>query len=88
MRMQNADFRKAVLDTVRRIPEGRTMTYKQVAGQAGRPRAWRAVGSVLNGNYDPDIPCHRVVRSDGSIGGYNRGADKKAELLRSEGAKV
>lgn len=61
------------------------MTYKEVAREAGRPRAFRAVGNILNTNYDPKIPCHRVVRSDGKVGGYNRGARRKQKLLREEG---
>jgi len=62
------------------------MTYEEVAEAAGRPGAYRAVGNILNTNYDPKIPCHRVVRSDGKTGGYNRGAEKKIERLRDEGA--
>lgn len=77
-------FKEKVFETVKKIPRGRTLTYKQVAELAGRPRAWRAVGNILNKNYDPAIPCHRVVRSDGKTGGYNRGAAKKAELLAAE----
>lgn len=79
-------FSDAVYAVVRTIPKGQTMTYKQVAEAAGRPKAFRAVGTILNKNYDPSIPCHRVVRSDGKMGGYNRGADKKIERLREEGA--
>ncbi|MGB9680977.1 MAG: MGMT family protein [Minisyncoccia bacterium] len=62
------------------------MTYKEVAKLAGSPLAWRAVGNILKRNYDPKIPCHRVIRSDGKIGNYNRGAKKKKELLRQERA--
>lgn len=62
------------------------MTYAAVAAAAGRPRAYRAVGNILNANRDPRIPCHRVVRSDGTTGGYNRGAATKRRLLREEGA--
>lgn len=61
------------------------MSYKQVAKLAGRPRAYRAVGNILNKNYDPKIPCHRVIRSDGQVGGYNRGTAKKISLLKKEG---
>ena len=61
------------------------MTYKEVAELAGRPKAWRAVGNILNKNKDPKIPCHRVIRSDGKIGGYNRGSKKKLKRLREEG---
>jgi O-6-methylguanine DNA methyltransferase len=85
-RMSSSSFRDRVLDTVRGIPEGRTMTYKEVAARAGSPRAFRAVGNILNGNYDPGVPCHRVVRSDGTSGGYNRGERRKKELLEKEGA--
>lgn len=60
------------------------MTYKEVARKAGRPRAYRAVGNILHANCDPEIPCHRVIRSDGKIGGYNRGVRNKARLLEGE----
>ena len=79
-------FRDEVMEVVKAIPRGRLLTYKQVAELAGRPRAYRAVGNILNTNYDPSIPCHRVVRSDGKSGGYNRGAVRKLEILQSEGA--
>ena len=62
------------------------MTYKEVARLAGRPKAYRAVGNILNKNHDPAIPCHRVIRSDGKTGGYNRGTANKRELLKKEGA--
>lgn len=81
-------FREKVYEVVRKIPEGKTLTYKQVAKKAGRPKAYRTVGNILNKNYDPAIPCHRVVRSDGKPGGYNRGSVLKIERLRSEGAKI
>lgn len=70
---------------VKLIPRGSVLTYKQVAKLAGSPRAFRAVGNILNKNYNPQIPCHRVVRSDGRFGGYNRGAAKKREILKREG---
>jgi O-6-methylguanine DNA methyltransferase len=77
-------FKEKVNTVVRRIQRGKTMTYMQVAKAAGSPHAFRAVGNILNGNYDLAIPCHRVVRSDGTVGGYNRGVKKKAEMLRRE----
>jgi O-6-methylguanine DNA methyltransferase len=77
-------FKERVLEVVKKIPKGGTMTYMQVAKLAGSPKAYRAVGNILNKNYDPKIPCHRVIRSDGKIGGYNRGAKKKRELLKEE----
>lgn len=82
-------FREKVLDIVRKIPKGKTMTYKEVADGAGSPRASRTVGSIMKANYDKTVPCHRVVRSDGRIGDYNRGGEKaKKTLLRKEGVKM
>jgi len=84
MIMTNENFRKSVHRVVRGIPPGETMTYKEVARQAGRPNAYRAVGNILHQNHDPAIPCHRVIRSDGGIGGYNKGETKKRALLARE----
>lgn len=78
-------FKEKVFQIVRRIPKGNVLTYKRVAKLAGRPKAYRAVGNILNGNHDPKIPCHRVIRSDGKLGGYNRGAKAKKEILKREG---
>jgi O-6-methylguanine DNA methyltransferase len=79
-------FRERVFDVVRAIPKGSVLTYAEVAARAGSPRAFRAVGSALKTNFDPAIPCHRVIRSNGKTGEYNRGAAKKIRLLREEGA--
>lgn len=79
-------FREKVFEETKKIPEGRTSTYKEIAEKAGSPNAFRAVGNILNKNYDPTIPCHRVVRSDGTTGGYNRGAKNKIQLLKKEKA--
>ena len=80
-------FADKVKEIVRQIPKGQTMTYGEVAAFAGSPGAARAVGSIMKSNYDPTIPCHRVVRSDGKVGEYNRGGtSKKLELLIKEGA--
>jgi methylated-DNA-[protein]-cysteine S-methyltransferase len=81
-------FSQKVLAATASIPVGQTLTYKEVAALAGNPLASRAVGNILNKNYDPKIPCHRVIRSDGKLGGYNRGAKLKAEKLRKELAKL
>lgn len=78
-------FRDRVHAVVKAIPKGEVLTYQGVAAQAGAPKAYRAVGNILNKNYDPTIPCHRVVRSDGTTGGYNRGEDAKRKKLREEG---
>jgi O-6-methylguanine DNA methyltransferase len=80
-----SSFKFKVLSIVRKIPSGKFLTYKKVAQLSGNPRAYRAVGNILNGNYDSRIPCHRVIRSDGGIGGYNRGSEKKKYLLEKEG---
>lgn len=80
-------FREKVIGIVRKIPKGGSMTYKQVATKAGNPKAARAVGAIMRTNYDPEIPCHRVVRSDGGMGGYNRGGgERKKQILIDEGA--
>lgn len=78
------NFRDIVFSVVKGIPAGETMTYKQVAEACGRPNAFRAVGNILNTNYSPEIPCHRVVRSDGKTGGYNRGQEEKRRILEEE----
>lgn len=80
-------FTDKVRAIVRKIPRGKTMTYKQVAAKAGNPNAARAVGAIMRTNYDPEIPCHRVVKSDGSFGSYNRGGTlRKQQILKEEGA--
>lgn len=80
-----ASFKDKVYRVVARIPRGKTLTYKQVATKAGHPGAARAVGTIMAHNFNPQIPCHRVVRSDGKIGGYNRGGPaKKIELIMME----
>mgnify|MGYP001567219170 CR=1 FL=1 len=58
-------FKEKVFAVVKKIPKGGVLTYKEVAKKAGNEKASRAVGNILNTNYNPDIPCHRVVRSDG-----------------------
>lgn len=77
-------FAESVHDVVRQIPSGRTMSYGDVAKRAGYPGAARAVGTLLSKNFDPSIPCHRVIRADGKLGHYNRGDDMKRELLARE----
>jgi len=82
------DFRERVLRAVSKIPKGSVLTYKEVARRVGSPLAARAVGNILNKNYNPEIPCHRVVRSGGTLGGYNRGARNKTKILKREGIKL
>ena len=80
------EFKERVCNIVKKIPKGKTMSYKEVAKRAGFPRAWRAVGNVLNKNRNPNVPCHRVIRSDGKIGGFFGGTKKKIALLKKENA--
>jgi len=80
-------FADKVRNIVAGIPKGKTLTYKQVAVKAGSPNAARAVGAIMKANYDPIVPCHRVIRSDGIVGEYNRGGrEEKLRKLRAEGA--
>lgn len=82
-----AGFQQKVYEEVKKIPLGEVRTYKEIARAIGRPKAYRAVGNALNKNPDlKHIPCHRVIRSDGTIGGYRYGTRKKARLLKKEGA--
>lgn len=85
--METKTFTERVHDVVRAIPKGQIMTYKQVAEAAGSPRAARCVGTIMSKNYDETVPCHRVIRSDGTFAGYNRGgAKRKEQLLKEEKA--
>ncbi|MDP3696730.1 MAG: MGMT family protein [Candidatus Taylorbacteria bacterium] len=79
------EFQQKIYEIVGKIPEGKVLTYKEVARLAGKPKAYRSVGNILNKNYDLAVPCHRVIRSDGKVGGYNKGTGKKKELLKKEG---
>ena len=80
------EFRDRVLKVVASIPKGKTLSYKQVAQLAGSPRAYRAVGNIMNKNDNPNVPCHRVIKSDGTVGGYAHGTNRKKEILIKEGA--
>ncbi|MSU74573.1 MGMT family protein [Candidatus Kaiserbacteria bacterium] len=84
---RQSSFAERVRDAVRQIPRGKTRSYGEVAKAIGYPGAARAVGSVMKNNYDPRVPCHRVIRADGKIGDYNRGGERtKRRLLEKEGA--
>jgi O-6-methylguanine DNA methyltransferase len=79
-------FQEKVYEVVRKIPKGKVLTYQEVARRVGKPKAARAVGTVLSKNFDTKIPCHRVIRSDGRIGNYNRGGQAgKIKILKKEG---
>ena len=82
-----APFHRRVLDATARVPAGRVATYTQIAERAGSPRASRAAGNALHANpVAIVVPCHRVLRTDGSLGGYGGGLPVKEWLLRHEGA--
>ncbi|KKS26179.1 MAG: Methylated-DNA/protein-cysteine methyltransferase [Parcubacteria group bacterium GW2011_GWC2_42_6] len=82
------EFEKRVYDIVRKIPRGRVLAYGEVARQLGDKNLARAVGNALNRNCDKNVPCHRVTRSNGRVGGFNRGTKRKIELLKSEGINI
>jgi len=86
-------FTQKVIRLVSQIPKGKTLTYKEVAKKSGNEKAARAIGNILNKCYSdcvenkkPTIPCHRVIRSDGQIGGYAKGEKEKRKLLQKEKA--
>lgn len=81
-------FEEKVYGTVKKIPHGMVATYAGIARLIGRSRAARAVGNALNRNPFKEVPCHRVVRSDGEVGGFARGTKVKVNLLRKEGVKI
>ena len=82
--MEKLSFKIRVVDIVKGIPKGKTMSYKEVAVKAGNPKAARAVGVIMRSNKDVSIPCHRVIRSDGQLGGYNGLKGDKSTILYTE----
>ncbi len=86
--MRSLSFADRVRAAVRQIKRGETRTYGEVAVAIGHPGAARAVGTVMKNNYDTSVPCHRVVRKDGTLGAYNRGGTRaKRRLLESDVAR-
>jgi O-6-methylguanine DNA methyltransferase len=83
----NSEFTKKILKVVSKIPQGKTLSYGEVAKRAGSPKASRVVGNILAKNKDISVPCHRVIRSDGALGSYNNLLGKsKRRILEEEGA--
>ncbi len=83
------NFNEKCYEILRGVPQGKVTTYAGLARAVGSARAARAVGNAMNKNpYAPDVPCHRVVRSDGGVGGFASGTRKKIEMLRAEGVNV
>lgn len=87
VRQPGSDFSQSAWRAMRRIPAGRVISYAALAAKVGSPAAVRAAGTACGRNaIAPFIPCHRIVRSDGTLGNYGYGATKKSWLLRHEGA--
>lgn len=82
-------FAERVYKVVKSIPKGKTISYAEVAKRAGNVGASRAVGTLMKNNFDKTVPCHRVIKSDGSLGEYNRsgGTEAKRKMLEKEGWK-
>lgn len=81
-------FQSAVYKVVAKIPKGGFLSYQEVAKRAGSPKACRAVGNIMNRHNSKGLPCHRVIRSDGSVGGYRWGTKRKIKRLKEEGVKI
>mgnify|MGYP001306095567 CR=1 FL=1 len=89
--IEGTDFQKIVWREIRRIPKGKTITYKELAIKIGKPKAYRAVANACAKNpLLITIPCHRVIRSDGKMGGFmgKKGTERKKRLLKREGVKL
>lgn len=81
-------FNDRCYDILKKVPKGRVTTYKAIAEALGT-KAYRAVGNAMKNNPNViTVPCHRVVNSDGSVGGYVNGTEKKIEILKSEGIEI
>ena len=88
LKMAITEFQKKVYYLCREIPKGKVSTYKAIAEKIGN-KSYRAIGNALNKNpFAPEVPCHRVVLSNGSIGGFANGKKAKIKLLEKEGVKV
>ncbi len=87
--IRGTSFQRSVWQELRRIPAGETRSYADIAAAVGKPKATRAVGTANGANAIAVlIPCHRVIRSDGTLGGYAYGLNRKAKLLEREGARL
>jgi len=81
-------FQEKCYELLKQIPKGKVTSYKEIAHALGT-KAYRAVGTAMNKNPNPvEVPCHRVVKTDGSLGGYAYGKIKKTALLKEEGVEV
>jgi methylated-DNA-[protein]-cysteine S-methyltransferase len=84
-----SDFEKSVYKACSKIPKGRVSTYKEIAIAIKNPTSSRAVGNALNKNpFSPKVPCHRVIKSDSTIGGFAGGTKNKIKIIEKEGIKI
>ena len=82
-------FQSDCYEALKKIPKGKVITYAGLARMIGRPKAHRAVGSAMNKNpYSPQVPCHRVVKSNGDLGGFATDIEVKIKRLQEEGVMV
>lgn len=82
------NFNEKCYEILKKVPKGRVTTYKEIA-RALKSKAYRAVGNAMNKNpYAPVVPCHRVVNSDGNIGGFASGTKNKIKMLKKEGIEI
>jgi len=88
MLLDTMHFNQRVWNLCSKIPKGKVTTYKIIASKLGT-KAYRAVGNALKANpYAPEVPCHRVIKSNGEVGGFARGTKNKIRLLKKEGVKI
>ena len=81
-------FQEKIYQVVAKIPKGRVLSYKEVARRGGNILACRAVGNIMNRHNIKGLPCHRVICSDGRVGGYRWGTKRKIKRPKEEGAKI
>lgn len=83
-----SSFNERCYEFLKKVPRGNVTTYKEIA-RALKTKAYRAVGNVMNKNpYSPKVPCHKVVKSNGEVGGFASGTRKKILMLNKEGIKI
>ena len=85
---EKVNFNERCYSILRKVPKGKVTTYKEIA-HALKSKAYRAVGNAMNKNpYAPQVPCHRVIKSNGDVGGFASGAKNKIKMLKKEGIEI
>lgn len=82
------NFTQKVWQKIKQIPKGKVASYSEIATAIGKPKSTRAVGLVCSKNKSRTVPCHRVIRKNGLVGGFNQGRTQKIKLLKKEGVKI